>query len=163
MSSLTNASGSGFGSDHLLAQPRNSKGPLPATRQLLESRFRAPGGHYQKGGRPEAALSLGRKRPRRAYTGVNPHRNNLMLRCSNCKRAFTAVARSRPGAAGRWNGSHYAVRAIPKTSLIAQLRVPGDCRVKLATLRAGDSRAIVLRLRRRLRRPVPSPLRSRTL
>jgi hypothetical protein len=39
----------------------------------------------QKGGRPGAALSLGRKRPRRAYTGVNPHRNNLMLRCNNCK------------------------------------------------------------------------------
>jgi hypothetical protein len=28
----------------------------------------------KKGGRPEAALSIGRKRPRRAYTGVNPHR-----------------------------------------------------------------------------------------
>ena len=44
-----------------------------------------PDGHRQKGGRPEAALSLGRKRPRRAYTGVNPHRNNVMLRCNNCK------------------------------------------------------------------------------
>jgi hypothetical protein len=35
-----------------------------------------PDGHRQKGDRPEAALSLGRKRPRRAYTGVNRHRNN---------------------------------------------------------------------------------------
>jgi hypothetical protein len=39
----------------------------------------------QKGGRPEAALSLGRKRPRRAYASLSPHRNKLMLRRSNCK------------------------------------------------------------------------------
>ena len=47
-----------------------------------------PDAHRQKGGRPEAALSLGRKRPRRAYTGVNPHCNKIMLRCNNCKHDF---------------------------------------------------------------------------
>src|ERR1700735_5888852 len=51
-----------------------------------------PDGHRQKGGRPEAALSLGRKRPRRAYTGVNPHRNKVMLRRNNCKQV-SAVSR----------------------------------------------------------------------
>jgi hypothetical protein len=38
----------------------------------------------KKGGRPEAALNLGRKRPRRAYAGVSLHRKNIMLRRSNC-------------------------------------------------------------------------------
>jgi hypothetical protein len=48
----------------------------------------------QKGGRPEAALSLGRKRPRRAYASRSPHRNNLMLRRSNCKHVSLAGGRS---------------------------------------------------------------------
>jgi len=47
----------------------------------------------KKGGRPEAALGLGRKRPRRAYTGVNPHRSKIMLRCNNCKRASAVMCR----------------------------------------------------------------------
>jgi hypothetical protein len=48
----------------------------------------------QKGGRPQAALSLGRKRPRRAYASLSPHRNNLMLRRSNCKHVSLAQGRS---------------------------------------------------------------------
>ena len=45
-------------------------------------------------------MCLGRKRPRRAYTGVNPHRNNLMLRCSNCKDASAVIVGELTGAAG---------------------------------------------------------------
>jgi hypothetical protein len=44
-----------------------------------------PDGLAKKGGRLKAALSLGRKRPRRAYAGVNPHHRKVMVRCSNCK------------------------------------------------------------------------------
>jgi hypothetical protein len=54
----------------------------------------------KKGGRPEAALSLGRKRPRRAYTGVNPHRSKIMLRCNNCKQVSAVIVRYRSGAEG---------------------------------------------------------------
>jgi hypothetical protein len=36
-------------------------------------------------------MSLGRKRPKRAYTGVNPHHTNLMLRCNNCKDASAVI------------------------------------------------------------------------
>jgi hypothetical protein len=70
------------------------------------------GGHRQKGGRPEAALSLGRKRPRRAYTGVNPHRNNVMLRCNNCKHVSAVMFASRSGAVSHWIGGHCAAGAI---------------------------------------------------
>jgi hypothetical protein len=49
----------------------------------------------KKGGRPEAALSLGRKRPRRAYANLIPHRNNVMLRRSSCKHVSFARSRAR--------------------------------------------------------------------
>jgi hypothetical protein len=42
----------------------------------------------KKGGRPEAALSLGRKRPRRAYANVSPHRKNIMLRAQQLQARF---------------------------------------------------------------------------
>ena len=45
-------------------------------------------------------MSLGRKRPKRAYTGVNPHRDNLMLRCNNCKDASAVIVGELTGAAG---------------------------------------------------------------
>jgi hypothetical protein len=41
----------------------------------------------------EAALSLGRKRPRRAYASLSPHRNIVMLRRSNCKHVCLAIVR----------------------------------------------------------------------
>ena len=76
-----------------------------------------PDGHRQKGGRPEAALSLGRKRPRRAYTGVNPHRNKVMLRCNNCKQV-SAVSRpleirNYAGFGRRWLRRHEPSAAVP--------------------------------------------------
>jgi hypothetical protein len=49
------------------------------------SRLDRPGRSRKKGGRPKAALNLGRKRPRRAYAGVNPHRRKVVVRCNNCK------------------------------------------------------------------------------
>ena len=45
-------------------------------------------------------MCLGRKRPRRAYTGVNPHRSNIMLRCNNCKHASAVIVGELTGAAG---------------------------------------------------------------
>jgi hypothetical protein len=121
-------------------------------------------GHRQKGGRPEAALSLGRKRPRRAYTGVNPHRSNVMLRCNNCKHISTFC--SLADRARRAIGRHCAARAIRRlrssrgfldhARAFEALHVPGDHRNEAATLRARDSRATALRLRCSLQRLVSS-------
>jgi hypothetical protein len=55
------------------------------------SRLDRPGRSRKKGGRPKAAWSLGRKRPRRAYAGVNPHHRKVMVRCSNCKGGFAGI------------------------------------------------------------------------
>jgi hypothetical protein len=67
-----------------------------------------PDAHRQKGGRPEAALSLGRKRPRRAYTGVNPHRSNLILRCNNCKNVSAVIV----GAIRRQSFTQAPIRSV---------------------------------------------------
>src|SRR4029077_17989568 len=90
---------------------------LPASWRLHRPLFFILGEDEQKGGRPEAALSLGRKRPRRAYTGVNPHRNKVMLRCNNCKQV-SAVSRpleirNYAGFGRRWLRRHEPSAAVP--------------------------------------------------
>jgi hypothetical protein len=89
----------------------------------------------KKGSRPEAALGLGRKRPRRAYTGVNPHRNKILLRCNNCKQVSAVIGRYRSGAAGHCavgaiGRLHSSRRFLDHVRAIEALRVPGDHRVE---------------------------------
>jgi hypothetical protein len=54
--------------------------------------------------------------------GVNPHRNNVMLRCNNCKHVSPLLFASGSAAAGHWIGGLCAVRAIEA------LHVPGEHR-----------------------------------
>ena len=135
-----------------LSCPRAGRQRFAGARAEDEQRWTArrgranPDGHRQKGGRPGAALSLGRKRPRRAYTGVNPHRSNVMLRCNNCKHISTFC--SLADRARRAIGRHCAARAIRRlrssrgfldhARAFEALHVPGDHRNEAATLRARD-------------------------
>ena len=69
-------------------------GQKPEGKATWRRRWANPDGAIaKKGGRLEEALSPGRKRPRRAYANVSPHRSNVMLQRSNCK--HVSFARSR--------------------------------------------------------------------